>query len=160
MRAGGEIYYPHSIISKVKQDLALFHEGQKSSEPLARARCVRAVHKRNKCSLPPQRALCAQEGLANVIVTACRVRANDETNSRLKRLAEFLSPVFSRTKSATTFDVPPWCCAARLAFCLLIPLSRCLLGVESEETRSSIPVISRGKKQSGGAAVQKQSPAR
>lgn len=89
--------------------------------------------------LPPHRALCVQEGLANVIVTACRVRANDESNSHLKRLAEFLSLVFSRTKSVTTFDAPLLCCAARLAFRLLIPPSRCLLGVESEENKKADP---------------------
>lgn len=70
-----------------------------------------------------------------MIVTACRVRANDESNSHLKRLAEFLSLVFSPTKSVTTFDVLLLCCAAQLTFRLLIPLSRCFLGVESEETK-------------------------
>lgn len=102
---------------------------------------------------------CAQEGLTNVIVTACRVRANDESNSLLKRLAEFLSRVFSPTKSVTTFDVPLLCCAAPLAFCLLIPLSRCRIRKKQKKksqamtkASSSIPAISRGTKLRGCCA--------
>lgn len=60
-----------------------------------------------KQTVPPslKAPACVQEGLANGIVTACRVRANDESHSHLKRPAEFLSLVFCRTKSVTTFDV-------------------------------------------------------
>lgn len=102
-----------------------------------------AVNKKNKWTLPPSRPCVQENGLrqkehSNMIVTARRVCANDESNSHLKRLAEFLSLVLCGTNppSVTTFDVLVTvfvCMCVWFAFTWEIHVSHCLLGIKFEK---------------------------
>lgn len=103
------------------KDLALFHEGQTSSRPVRMYAAWPMNKKKTTLDSVPQdcvnrKILFDKLKRSNMIIMACHMCANDESNSHLKWLAGFLSLISCGTNRPQSQRLMCFCVCVRLTF--------------------------------------------